>query len=214
MRICQDGVRKQDLPRQFLAPSLPEREEEQLVVREPFQAWHPRGGARVLELPPGLVGQSQTARVGDVLGNSQGPVDVDCVAVVVVERGAVVLQHGNLGELVDEALGALLEGGRARVVPPAPVPGVWVPLLARVGVEAVRQLVRLDVAGAAVRQVARRAGLGQGRLRHGGGDDDLVGLLDVRPVADPAVGLVLGPALPVGGALRQALPHARRGPLP
>lgn len=166
MRVGVDSLNGRLLAR-LSAPPIRVRDEEQLVLREEFEA----GQVQVQQwrlcgafLPRGKRG-SHTACVGYVFAQGELPVDVQGFAVAAFDGEVVVL--------IDEALGAVFEVGHGLVGPPVRVVAVLVVVAAR-RVEGVRELVPADRPEGAVAEVLRHVDVEDGELHYTCREDDLV----------------------------------------
>lgn len=125
MRILIDAADRRLLPR-LAAPPVGIGDEEQLLLGEVLQAREEFGRVRLFALFPGAEGRGDAAGVGDVLA--------ECEMAVDGEGFVVGARDGEVGVLLDEAVGFLLEGVDGGIVPPVGVVAVLI-VVAAGGVE-------------------------------------------------------------------------------
>lgn len=112
MRIVVDGLFR-GLLGGLAAPPVPVREEEQLLLGEMAQSRQMQVRGRVVVLLPRMEGGSESTGVGNVLPQREASIHVENLA----SRAF----HGELGVLVDEALGPFFEGLHGPRIPPVRV---------------------------------------------------------------------------------------------
>lgn len=117
MWILIDAADGRLLPR-LAAPPVGIGDEEQLLLGQVLQARQQFGRVCFLAPFPGAEGRGDAAGVGDVLAERETAVDVEGF---VVRAG-----DGEVGVLLDEAVGFLFEGQDRLVVPPVGVVAVLI----------------------------------------------------------------------------------------
>jgi len=107
--IVVDGANR-GLFRRLTAPPACIRNEEELLLGKAAQTWKHGIGRSVVSLLPRVECRPQTAGIGNVLTQGETTVHVEWLG---VRSG-----NGEVGILIDEALGPLLKGLDGSVVPP------------------------------------------------------------------------------------------------
>lgn len=146
-------------------PPVPIRDEEELLLGEMVQTRKILVRLLVSTSLPRLVGRRQATRIGNVLAKRQAPVDV--------ERLAILSVHGEVGVLLDEALGSVFKSLDRLLRPPVRVVARLV-VVSTGGVEGVTELMAGYGTECTVRHVCGHVHIEDWELHDTRGEDDLV----------------------------------------